>query len=95
MKVPIEKPSENCVGFEDVELGAAYNVGDVFQSAGATIYVQKHQLENGQWTSNGHAEIQDVGMAGGTGQDIWTSNVNLRIDFGAPVDGLSLLFGWF
>ena len=43
--------------------------------------------------SGGHASVGHAQMAGGTGQDVNTNNVNLAVNFGGSVRNLSLLFG--
>ena len=92
--VIIKKPGPpGCADFEDLPPGSKYEVGNTFQSSGVEISVERFQWSNGQWTDSGFAEIDDQGLAGGTGQDIHVNNVNLRFDFGVPCRGLSFLFG--
>ena len=85
--------SGGCVDFEDPLLGTTFNVGDKFTDSGATITVQSFQWSNSKWTTDGYAEIENNGNAGGSGQEIRVNNVNLGFDFGSPCEGLSLLFG--
>jgi len=85
--------SVGCVDFEDPLLGTTFYVGDIFTDSGATITVQSFQWSNSKWTTDGYAVIENDGLAGGSGQEIWVNNVNLDFDFGSPCSGISLLFG--
>jgi len=87
------QPELECVDFEDLLMGTVYHVGDVFTDSGATITVLPFQWDNKNWTSDGYAEIENNGNAGGSGQEIWVNNVNLYFDFGSSCSGISLLFG--
>ena len=82
-----------CISFEAQQVGVTYKVGNVFGESGVTVVVRPFQWSDGQWTTDGYAEIQDQGMAGGSGQDVWTNNVNLAFDFGGPLEALTLQFG--
>ena len=81
------------IDFEDPPLGANYYVLDTFTDSGFTMTILPFQWGNGQWTFDMYATVMDQGMAGGTGQEIWLNNVNLRFIFCDPVEGLSLNFG--
>ncbi|MEA3282277.1 MAG: CARDB domain-containing protein [Euryarchaeota archaeon] len=87
------QPELECVDFEDLLMGAVYHVVDVFTDSGATITVLPFQWDNKNWTSDGYAEIENNGNAGGSGQEMWVNNVNLDFDFGSSCSGISLLFG--
>jgi hypothetical protein len=79
--------------FEDLILGATYNVGNSFTTSGTLISVKKFQWSNGVWTDTGHTTVENGGRAGGSGNEMNVNNVNLDFDIGPPVTGLSLLFG--
>jgi len=81
------------VDFEDPPLGTQYKVPDTFTDSGVKISVGPFQWSNGQWTSNGYAQVEGAGLAGGAGQDIQVNNVNLSFDFYSPIESLSLRFG--
>ena len=66
--------------FEDLTLGASYNVGDVFFSGGSRLEIDPFQWSSGTWTSGGYARVDNSGHAGGTGQDVNLNNVNLVFD---------------
>ena len=66
--------------FEDLPMGSSYNVGDVFFSAGTRLEIDDFQWDNGIWTSAGYARIDNLGTAGGMGQDMILNNVNLVLD---------------
>jgi uncharacterized repeat protein (TIGR02543 family) len=84
-----------CVDFEDPPLGTEYHVGDTFTDSGAVIDVERFQWDSGQWCNGscGYASVANDGDAGGSGQEMWINNVNLRFDFGSPCESLSLLYG--
>lgn len=91
-------PPENgngldCIDFEDPPLGAEYYVLDIIEDSGSKVIVQSFQWGTGEWDSDGLAIIQNAGDADGSGQEIWTNNVNLLIDFCEPVEGVTLRFG--
>ncbi len=86
-------PPSDCVDFEDPPLGTRHNILDMFTDSGAKIFVGPFQWGNGQWTSDGYAEVGDARLAGGAGQEIQVNNVNLIFDFCSPIQSLSLRFG--
>lgn len=83
----------DCIDFEDPPLDEEYEVLDIIEDSGSKIIVQSFQWGSGEWFSDGYAVIADDGNAGGSGQEIWTNNVNLLIDFCEPVEGVTLRFG--
>ena len=85
----------DCVDFEDPTLGTVFNVGDTFMDSGVNIEVGEFFWYSGGSTTTGTATIQNTGQAGGSGQDINCNNVNLDFDFSYPLDGLSLLYGYY
>ncbi len=85
----------DCVDFEDPTLGTVYNVGDTFTDSGVNIEVEEYYWYGGGSTTTGTATIFNTGDAGGSGQDINCNNVNLAFDFSYPLDGLSLLYGYY
>lgn len=95
---PPEPPSSlECIDFEDPSLNSKYNILDVIYDSGAKVFVGSFQWGNGQWTSGGYAQImkEEDQDAGGSGQYVWTNNVNLSIDFCRPIKGLTLHFGYY
>lgn len=86
---------ETCVGFEDVPLGATYNVGDSFVSSGVFVNHGPFTWSNGTVFSGGESSIQNGGNAGGSGQELWLNNINAHFFFGFVASGLSLNFGAF
>ncbi len=81
------------IEFEDLVLGTVYEHNDVFTSNGVDILVDTFFFSNGDPTDNGFSQVENGGLAGGSGQDMEVNNVNL--DFMLPFDptGISLLFG--
>ncbi len=83
----------DCIEFEEPPLGTTYAVGASFADSGATVAVEPFQWSNGTWTSGGHARIENGGQAGGTGQEIWANNVNLRFVFPVRPNVVFVRFG--
>jgi len=65
------------VDFEDLALGTIYVIGDVFTTGGVMVTTDPFQRTGGSWTSDGDANVDNSGMAGGTGNEMWISNINL------------------
>lgn len=86
-------PESGCIDFESLVLSTRYNVGDAFTDSGADLSVLSFSWSNGTSYSGGYAGIDSALLAGGTGQGAWLNNVNLGVDFGYTVRGLTLLFG--
>jgi hypothetical protein len=82
-----------CVFFEGLTYDTYYYVTDTFTCSGATMTVKQFEYTGGPWTSDGHAWVDNVQKAGGSGLDINCNNVNINFDFGSPLNGLALLYG--
>ena len=79
------------IDFEDLVLGTRYFDGETFVAAGVSM-----TLSN----VGGHIDIQDLGQAGGTGNELEFfggagGGVSLAFDFGTDVGEVSLLYGAF
>lgn len=85
--------SPSCADFEDLALGARYHVGDVFVTGGTTVTGEAFVWSDGTPTTDGYSEVQDQGLAGGSGQDMQVNNITLAFDFGGSISGLGLRFG--
>ncbi len=77
------------IDFEDVVLGTRYFDGETFVSAGVSMTLS---------ALSGHIDVQDLGQAGGTGNELeffggGVGGVSLAFDFGIDVDEISLLYG--
>ncbi|MBT3377501.1 MAG: hypothetical protein HN742_33070 [Lentisphaerae bacterium] len=83
----------DCIDFEDLTLATQYVVGDTFTTCGADVTAAAFQWSNGLWTSDGYAQVDNQGFAGGSGQDMWANNITLEIDFGSPVPGIIMRYG--
>jgi hypothetical protein len=51
------------------------------------------QWLNGIYTSNGYAEVDGGGLAGGSGQDLRLNNATVSFDFGGPVNSIKCAVG--
>ena len=88
-----QNASATVVDFEDLSLGATYNVGDSFTTSGVVITGQEFfKLPSGSAT-DGFAKVENGGSAGGAGNEIRTNNINLSFDFGIILTGLALQYG--
>jgi hypothetical protein len=89
-----QKAEAVVVEFEDLTHGTMYNVGDSFTTSGVVVTAEQFFLLPSGSTTSGYAQIQTggVGGAGGSGYEVFTNNINLSFDFGAPCDGLSLMY---
>ena len=86
-------PETDCVDFEDLMPNTQYHVGDTFIDSGVSVNVNSFFWSNGTETSDGYAQVQHGGAAGGSGNEMQVNNVNLAFDFEWPLHGLSLDFG--
>lgn len=82
-----------CADFESLSAGTKYLVGDTFSESGINFIVSQYFWSGGTPYTGGEAEIEQKMAAGGSGNEIWTRNVNIAIDFGTDISGLTMLFG--
>lgn len=80
------------VGFEDVLLGASFNVGGAFTSDGVSFTMQDYIWPAGTVYSGGHGDIT-LGFGGsfGTGQMFYPNNINALIDLAGTVGTQTLV----
>ncbi|MFQ5526624.1 MAG: hypothetical protein ACE5GX_10220 [Thermoanaerobaculia bacterium] len=90
---PITGLGPACIDFESLPLNTNYNVGDTFSDSGANMTVEPFEWSNSNWTNAGHARVTNAGMAGGSGQDLNTNNVNVDVDFPVTPNVVHLNFG--
>lgn len=83
---------EETIDFEDLPPGATYGVGETFSSSGATFRALPLVLADGTVIEDGFAEVEVGTMAGGSGQEVVLTNLNLGLDSGSALRGLSLRF---
>ena len=84
--------SQPCVNFDDLRVGTSYALGDSFVSGLVPIDVVTFFFSNGQASASGSATVSNSTQAGGSGLEMFVSNVSLEFDFGGPVDGVTALF---
>jgi len=90
-----EAPPLVAVGFEELAAGLRINVNDTVVDSGVTLTGRPFAWSNGQETSNGYARVQTNGRAGGSGQELWCNNINLRFDPPAPYRFAQIAFGTY
>jgi hypothetical protein len=82
-----------CVDFEDLAVNTQYNFGDTFADSGADVEVKEFYFSDGTPFTGGFAEVENGGLAGGSGLELQVNNVTLAFDFGQVLPGLSMDFG--
>jgi hypothetical protein len=90
------------LGFEDLPLNQHYDLDGAtpgnpssFVTGGVNVSLSLYYYSASGTTTSGSARVANGGSAGGSGQEMWLSNVNLNFDFGAPVASIQLCFGEF
>jgi hypothetical protein len=78
--------------FEDLTFGTSYLVGNTFNTSGVDVAVRPFTFSNGTLYSGGFTEVENGGLAGGSGNELEVNNVLLSFLFGST-NGLSLDFG--
>ena len=81
-----------CVDFEDQEVDAVFNVGEVLSASNVEFGVEEFFYGGGGSTTDGKAVIDDRGYSRGGGKDLNTRNVNLRPYFSHNVKSVDLYF---
>jgi plastocyanin len=76
------------VDFEDLSPNDIFRVGDNFNSGGLQLHVRSFRFSNGDVYNNGSTRISTAGLAGGSGQELFTNNVNIAMQ---PRGGASLV----
>ena len=66
------------VTFEDLTPNTKYHVGDSFTEGEITVTAEAFVRDNGQTSTNGGAMVDNRNVAGGSGQDMAISDINLR-----------------
>jgi hypothetical protein len=82
-----------CVVFDLLPLGSVYTTGAAFTEGAVVMKVGAFQWVNGIYTSNGYAEVDGGGLAGGSGQDLRLNNATVSFDFGGPVNAIKCAVG--
>ena len=84
---------ELATDWEDLSLSAMYNVGDVFTTYSTTVTAQPFVWSSGTPTSAGYTQVQNGGLANGSGQEMMVNNINLEINIGVAASYMEVLFG--
>ena len=90
--------SAQTLDFEDLALGAMYDPPagpdpDSFVTNGVTVNVLDFVFSSGTSFGGGFTEVENSGLAGGSGNELEVNNVNLGFDFGGPVQTVGIVFG--
>ena len=84
--------------FEDKAVGKTYYVSDSDTTAGVNYNFSDYEMVPGTFSNNGHAYIDNLGQACGTGNDLRLSNIYVSFDLAGSigsVDDPSIRFGWY
>jgi hypothetical protein len=81
-----------CLKFNDLAPDTTYNVGSTIATGGKTVKVEQFQWANGTWSSTGHAKVDSVGYAGGSGSELRANNVNFNFQLDYPLSKLTFKF---
>ncbi len=87
--------SVTTIAFEDLPLDARYQVGDSFAEDNISVRGEAFVWSNGRTTTDGYARVENRGLAGGTGQDLQTNNINLSFQLSSAFNAASLRFGFY
>jgi len=92
---PPPPPVDDCIEFEDQNLGDTFSELDTIYDSGYELDVVSFTYSNGNPATGGFAKIHGTQQSGGTDQDLELNNISLVVinDSGAPKGGLTLLFG--
>jgi hypothetical protein len=86
-------PSGGCVDFEDMAPGVSFGTGEIFSTGDVDVVVSNFVWSDGTVYDGGEVAVTE-GLAGGTGNELFTNNVLLRFGFpSVPLEGLSLDYG--
>ena len=80
--------------FEDLVLGTRYNVGDSFTTSGVTVTAQDFTFSSGVTTNLGFSDVENGGLANGSGNELEVNNILLDFAVG-NVTSLDFAFGEF
>jgi hypothetical protein len=83
-------PTTKTLSFEDLTIDQQINVGSQYTSDGVNVVVEQFQWSNMTWYTGGWARVQLTPAVGGSGQNIWTNNVQLN--FGMPSGVTQIVF---
>jgi subtilisin len=79
-----------CADFEDLPRDTVVNLGNSLSTAGYSFPLTPFFFVEGQSATEGSVSVADGRPAGGSGQGLFVSNVNLGLEFGQSLAGLTL-----
>lgn len=79
--------------FETLPSSTKYHVGDTFSDNGMTFECVEFHLSPTDIYLDGFAEVSTMNRAGGSGQEIYVGNLNLKFDLADPIDHLFIDVG--
>jgi len=89
---PLAHPEQ--ADFEDLPLNNVYTVGQSFSTGLLSIVVEPFRYHDGTQDLNGNASVTATGCAGGSGQEIRLSTVNLAFEFPCETNQLQMDVGY-
>ncbi len=88
--MPAPAPA-GCASFEDLALGTVYVLGDTFTTNGVTVTVG--EFFTGGSPFDNFTEVDNAGLAGGSGNEMEVNNVTLNFQLPPSPAGWSVQFG--
>lgn len=82
-----------CVDFEDLPYPQSYSSGQFFVDSGVVVMLDEFYWTGGQAFTGGSCNVDTDQLAGASGQDVNSNNINLHFDWGVPYRYLSLAWG--
>jgi hypothetical protein len=82
-----------CINFGGLPLNRIYTVGNAFVASGTGITVRSFVWGNGISTNRGFAQVQNRGLAGGSGNEMAVNNASLAFRLRGRTRALMLRFG--
>lgn len=77
-----------CIDFEDLSAGTRYAVGDSLVTGGKTLHVESFVWSDGTRYGNGSARVVQEQSFSGPGNEIFTNNVTVHVEFSSPLPGV-------
>ena len=87
--------TSGCIDLEDITPGTQFRNGDQFSSAGFTIQVDDYETLSGGTITDGTVTVDSSSFTppfSGAGNEAFTSNVTLRVQFNATQSGLTFAY---
>lgn len=85
-------PITTCVAWTGQTAGARYTYPSTMVENGVSMTLETFYWSNGDSTTGGSVTVQDQQWAGGSGLDVFVSNINVNFHFTFPCTRITLKF---